>query len=60
MPKQVLASFDPQGTVVPITALLPLKQVTSSIRCTHKYQQVLASVREVGIIRAVDRILAGR
>jgi hypothetical protein len=50
MPRQVSASFDPQGIVVPITALLPLKQVTSSIRCTHKYQQVLASVREVGII----------
>jgi hypothetical protein len=50
MSKQVSASFDPQGIVVPITNLLPLKQVKLSIRCTHKYQQVLASVREVGII----------
>jgi hypothetical protein len=50
MSKQVLASFDPQGIVVPIASLLPLKQVKISIRCTHKYQQVLASVREVGII----------
>jgi hypothetical protein len=50
MSKQVSLAFDPQGIVVPITNILPLKQVKHSLRSTQKYQQVLASVREIGII----------
>jgi hypothetical protein len=50
MNKQVSVSFAPQGIVVPVSNLLPLKQIKSSIRSTQKYLQVLASVREVGII----------
>ncbi len=36
--------------MVPITSILPLKQVKASIRSSQKYQQVLASMREIGII----------
>lgn len=50
MPKQVPLAFDPQGMIVPITSILPLKHVKTSIRSSQKYQQVLASIREVGII----------
>src|SRR6266404_3854536 len=50
MAKQVSLAFEPQGMVVAITSILPLKQIKQSIRSTQKYQQVLASVREVGII----------
>lgn len=50
MTKKVLAAFNPQGLIVPISNILPLKQIKSSIRTTQKYLQVLASVREVGII----------
>src|SRR2546430_15477490 len=50
MPKQVPIAFDPQGMIVPITNILPLKHVKTSIRSSQKYQQVLASIREVGII----------
>jgi hypothetical protein len=50
MAKQVSIAFDPQGLIVPISSILPSKQVKTSIRTTQKYQQVLASVREVGII----------
>jgi RepB plasmid partitioning protein/ParB-like nuclease domain len=50
MAKQVPIAFDPQGLILPITNILPLKQVRSSIKSTQKYLQVLASVREVGII----------
>jgi ParB-like chromosome segregation protein Spo0J len=35
---------------VPITNILPLKQVKPVMRSSQKYQQVLSSVREVGII----------
>ncbi|HUJ30550.1 MAG TPA: plasmid partitioning protein RepB C-terminal domain-containing protein [Candidatus Acidoferrum sp.] len=50
MTKQVSIAFDPQGVVLPVTSILPLKQVKSSIISTQKYQQVLSSVLEVGII----------
>lgn len=50
MAKQVCLAFDPQGILVPTQNILPLKQLKSSLRNTLKYQQVLASVREVGVI----------
>ncbi len=50
MAKQVSIAFQPQGVVVPITNILPLKQVKSVMRSSQKYRQVLSSVREVGII----------
>lgn len=50
MAKHVPIAFDPHGMILPITSILPLKQIKSSIRSTQKYQQVLSSVREVGII----------
>jgi len=48
--KQVSIAFDPQGMILPVTSILPLKQVKSSVIGTQKYQQVLSSVLEVGII----------
>ena len=50
MTKQVQIAFEPQGMVVSITQILPLKQIKPSIVSTQKYQQVLSSVLEVGII----------
>ena len=50
MPKKVAIAFDPQGLILPITSILPLKQVTPSFKSSEKYRQVLSSVREVGII----------
>jgi len=50
MAKQVSIAFNAQGLVVPITNILPLKQVKPVMRSSQKYQQVLSSVREVGII----------
>jgi ParB-like chromosome segregation protein Spo0J len=50
MAKQVSIAFNPQGVIVPIASILPLKQVKFVMRSSQKYQQVLSSVREVGII----------
>jgi len=50
MAKQVQMGFDPNGLMVPIAIILPLKQLRPGMKATQKYQQVLASVREVGII----------
>jgi ParB-like chromosome segregation protein Spo0J len=50
MAKHVPLAFDPQGIILPITSILPLKQVRPTVRSSQKYLQVLASIREVGII----------
>ncbi len=50
MARQVPIAFDPHGLIVPITSILPLKHIKGSIKSSQKYQQVLSSVREVGII----------
>jgi ParB-like chromosome segregation protein Spo0J len=50
MHKRVAIGFDPQGLTLPITSILPLKQVRSCSKSSEKYRQVLSSVREVGII----------
>ena len=50
MAKEVRIGFDPKGVVLPIGSILPLRQLKPGLRVTQKYQQILASVREVGII----------
>jgi hypothetical protein len=48
--KQVSIAFSTQGLILPLTNILPLKQIKSVIKSSQKYLQVLSSVREVGII----------
>lgn len=50
MAKEVKIGFDPQSVNVPIGSILPLRQLKPGVRVTQKYRQILASVREVGII----------
>jgi ParB-like chromosome segregation protein Spo0J len=50
MTRQVSIAFDPSGVVLPVTSILPLKQIKSSVVGTVKYQQVLSSVLEIGVI----------
>lgn len=50
MSKQVFLAFDPQGLMVPIAAILPLKHLRFPMKSSSKYQQILSSVREIGII----------
>lgn len=50
MRKRVAIGFDAHGLTLPITSILPLKQVRHCSKSSEKYRQVLSSVREVGII----------
>ena len=50
MVKQISMGFDPNGLLVPIANILPLKKLRPSLQATRKFQQVLASVKELGII----------
>ena len=50
MSKKVPLAFDPNGMMVPIAAILPLKHLRFPMKSNYKYQQILASVREIGLI----------
>lgn len=50
MPKKVAFAFDAQGLILPLSSILPLKQITPSFKSCEKYRQFLSSVRELGII----------
>lgn len=50
MAKHVSLAFDPNGIILAVSHILPLKQSTPGLRSSKKYQQILSSVREVGII----------
>lgn len=46
----VFAAFEPDYITLPITAILPLRTLPPTIRASRKYQKVLASVSEVGLV----------
>ena len=46
----VVMAFEPEGIEVPMSAILPVKQLPASIKTTRKYVQIAASIAEVGII----------
>ena len=50
MEKSVRLAFESKGLSIPVTDLLPLKQLNAKLKSYPKYNQVLSSVREVGII----------
>lgn len=50
MAKPVKVAFGPQVLVVPIASILPLKHLDASRKSSHKFQQILSSVRELGLV----------
>ena len=50
MEKEVKMAFKPEVIEVAIEDIQVLKAIKTSIKRTAKYQQILTSVREIGII----------
>jgi len=50
MGKSVRLAFESKGLSIPVSDLLPLKQLNAKLKSYPKYNQLLSSVREVGII----------
>lgn len=50
MPAKVQLAFRPDTTVVPLERILPLRKLPGDIEGTKKYQRIVASLREVGLI----------
>lgn len=49
MAKHVRTAFELDGIVLPLTYILPVKQIKPSLKASQKYQQILSSIREVGV-----------
>src|ERR1700730_16065862 len=50
MAKQVRLGFESQGVMVALANIMPMKQLKPTLRNSEKYQQILTSVREIGLV----------
>ena len=50
MPKRVRPAFQSKGVLLPLAAILPLRQLKPTIKASSKFQQILTSIREVGLV----------
>lgn len=48
--KSIAAAFEDQLVLIPLDRILMLKPVSAKVLQTQKYQQIVASIREIGII----------
>ena len=50
MTAKVAMAFEPDSVLIRLPDILPMKQLSATIKKSRKYQQILASIQEVGII----------
>jgi len=50
MSDKVTMAFEPDGRLLTLSAILPTKQLSAAVKKSKKYQQIAASIREIGII----------
>lgn len=50
MADKVTMAFEPKSTLLQLPEILPIRKLPNTIKKTKKYRQILASVREIGII----------
>src|SRR6202022_3375759 len=43
-------SFGSDCVVVPIASILPVKAIEKTAKSSHKYRQIAASIREIGLV----------
>lgn len=48
--QQVLHAFEPDLILLPLSAILPVKTLRATVKVSHKFQQIVASIREVGLV----------
>jgi len=49
---ELKTAFGRHGIRLPLPSILPLKAIRPSVKATIKYQQILASIQEVGLVEA--------
>ena len=50
MAKKIAIAFEPESVFIEFADILPVKQLQKRVKKTKKYLQIVASIREVGII----------
>ena len=50
MSDDVIMGFEPNGIKLSLSDILLIKQLPKTIKKTKKYEQISASIREIGII----------
>src|SRR5712672_1998059 len=46
----IIQAFGSDCVVVPIAAILPVKAIEKTAKSSHKYRQIAASIREIGLV----------
>ena len=46
----IVQAFGSDCVVIPIASILPVKAIEKTVRSSHKYRQIAASIREIGIV----------
>ena len=48
--QQTLHAFERDLILLPLSAILPVKTLRATVKASHKFQQIVASIREVGLV----------
>lgn len=48
--ESVAQGFDTTCRTISLTALLPVRAIGKTVKVSHKYKQILASIREIGLV----------
>lgn len=47
---EVFQAFDSGSTVVSISAILPVRAIGKTVKASHKYRQIVSSIKEIGLV----------
>lgn len=53
MQQPIKLAFQPEGIMIPVDRILPLKKINPRTKQTKKYRQIKASIDEVGIVESL-------
>jgi hypothetical protein len=46
----IAQAFGSDCLVIPIASILPVKAIEKTVKSSHKYRQIAASIREIGLV----------
>ena len=49
-PDAIIRAFEDDCILVPIASILPVRALRKTVKSSHKYRQIAASIREVGLV----------
>jgi hypothetical protein len=49
-PEAIICAFEDDCVLLPIANILPVKTLRKTVKSSHKYHQIAASIREVGLV----------